>query len=77
MSRFDKSRKIRVLIELEKMRNIDFALLWDYLNSEILEVESSDDENFVRADDFFKYLDMLSNARSSLDFELIRDWVFS
>ena len=77
MSRFDKSRKIRVLIELEKMRNIDFALLWDYLNSEILEVESIDDENFVRADDFFKYLDMLSNARSSLDFELIRDWVFS
>lgn len=73
MSRFDKSRKIRVLIELEKMRNIDFALLWDYLNSEILEVESIDDENFVRADDFFKYLDMLSNARSSLDFELIRD----
>ena len=73
MSRFDKSRKIRVLIELEKMRNIDFALLWHYLNSEIVKVESIDDEKFVRADDFFKYLDMLSNARSSLDFELTRE----
>lgn len=73
MSRFDKGRKISVLIELEKMRNIDFALLWHYLNSEIVKVESIDDEQFVRADDFFKYLDMLSNARSSLDFELTRD----
>lgn len=73
MSRFDKSRKIRVLIELEKMRNIDFALLWHYLNSEILEVESIDDENFVRADEFFEYLDKLANARSSLDFELTRE----
>lgn len=77
MSRFDKSRKIRVLIELDKMRNIDFALLWHYLNSEILEVGSIDDENFVRADEFFEYLDKLANARSSLDFELTRDWVFS
>lgn len=73
MSRFDKGRKISVLIELEKMRNIDFALLWHYLNSEILEVESIDDENFVRADEFFEYLDKLANARSSLDFELTRE----
>lgn len=73
MSRFDKSRKIGVLIELEKMRNIDFNLLWDYLNSEILEVESIDDEKFVRADDFFEHLDKLANARSSLGFELTRE----
>ena len=72
MSRFDKSRKIRVLIELEKMRNIDFNLLWDYLNSEILEVKSIDDEEFVMADEFFKHLDKLANARGRLDFELTR-----
>ena len=73
MSKFDKSRKIRTLIELEKMRNIDFALLWDYLNSEVLAVESIDDKEFVRADDFFKYINLLRNARSSLDFELTRE----
>lgn len=73
MSRFDKSRKMRVLIELEKMRNIDFNILWDYLNSEILDVKSIDDEDFVTAEDFFKYLEKLINARSSLDFELSRE----
>ena len=73
MSRFDNGRKIRVLVELEKMRDVDFQLLWDYLNSEILGIESIDDENFVRADEFFKYLDKLSNARGKLEFELTRD----
>lgn len=73
MSRFDNGRKIRVLVELEKMRDVDFQLLWDYLNSEILGIESIDDENFVRADEFFKHLDKLSNARGKLEFELTRD----
>lgn len=72
MGRYDKSRKIDVLIELEKMRNVDFKLLWDYLNSEILGIEDLDDENFVRADEFFKHLDKLSQHRSSLKFELTR-----
>ena len=72
MSKFDNGRKIQVLVELEKMRNVDFKLLWDYLNSEILEVESIDDDRFVRADDFFKHLDKLSNERGRLEFELVR-----
>ena len=72
MSKFDEGRKIRVLIELEKMKNIDFNLLWNYLNSEILNVKTIDDENFVKADEFFEHLDKLSNERGRLEFELTR-----
>ena len=73
MSRWDKERKMKVAFELEKLRNIDFNLLWDYLNFELLEVESFEDENFVRADEFHKHIDELLKSRNSLKKEIIGD----
>ena len=73
MSRWNKERKMKVAFELEKLRNIDFNLLWDYLNFEILEVESFEDENFVRADEFHKHIDELLKSRNSLKKEIIGD----
>ena len=73
MSRWDKERKMKVAFELEKLRNIDFNLLWDYLNFELLEVESFEDENFVRADEFHKHIDELLKSRNDLKKEIIGD----
>ena len=73
MSRWDKERKMKVAFELEKLRNIDFNLLWDYLNFELLEVESFEDEKFVRADEFHKYIDELLKSRNDLKKEIIGD----
>ena len=73
MSRWEKDRKLSVLIELEKLRNIDFSLLWNYLNSELLDANGSKDENFVRADDFHQYLEPLLDSRVDLKKELLGD----
>lgn len=73
MSRWEKDRKLSVLIELEKLRNIDFILLWNYLNSELLDANGSKDENFVRADDFHQYIEPLLDSRVDLKKELLGD----
>lgn len=66
----DKSNQMRVLIELEKLQNIRFDILWDYLNFGLLQVDGIDDENFVRADDFHKNIDILLKARTELKREI-------
>ena len=66
----DKSNQMRVLIELEKLHNIRFDVLWDYLNFGLLQVENIDDEKFVRADDFHKNIDLLLKSRVDLKREI-------
>ena len=71
MTRYDdKARQMEVLIELEKLHNIRFDLLWDYLNFGLLGITDFDDENFVRADDFHKNIDILLKARVPLKREI-------
>lgn len=71
MPRYDKARKLEVVIELEKLNNIKFDLLWNYLNFELLRVRSSDDERFVRADTFSENIDTLLRSRVPLKKEVL------
>ena len=71
MPRYDKARKLEVVIELEKLNNIKFDLLWNYLNFELLRVRSSDDERFVRADKFNENIDTLLRSRVPLKKEVL------
>ena len=71
MPKYDKARKLEVIIELEKLDNIRFDLLWNYLNFELLRVRSSDDERFVRADKFNENIEKLLKSRVPLKKEVL------
>ena len=71
MTRWTKDRKLEVIIELEKLDNIRFDLLWNYLNFELLRVRNSDDERFVRADKFSENIDTLLRSRVPLKKEVL------
>ena len=73
MTRWTKDRKLDVVIELEKLNKVNFNLLWDYLNFELLRVEDLDDERFVRADVFMENIDTLLKSRVPLKKEVLGD----
>ena len=73
MTKWTKDLELEVAIELEKLNNINFDLLWNYLNFKLLDVESSNDEDFVRADEFHKHIDTLLMSRVPLKREIFGD----
>lgn len=67
--RFEKDRKLDVLIEMEKLSQVNIDLLWNYVNKD----KRIDDPDFIRADDFHKYPIMIKDLKRQLKKELSQE----